>query len=1048
MLQASKLALVDEVKAALEGVNDTFNDLSQRDAQDRTSLHLLAASGKDDCIDLVLAKAGQEAAPLIALQDKEGDTPLHLCSHCPMVCYQLAAQAPAICLTGNKAGVTPVDLAFKHGTGEALNALLLACSGSSTPESLEAMRTLTRKGAVPDTWAPNGQSSLMLAAAADSAEGVELLLGAGASPELQDAMGRTALMWAAGSGAVAALKALLAADVSVAVRDRRGRTASDYAEQPEVKSVLVDRVNELEVKAAAAQEALLAELLEEEERKLTTKAAKKAKKKAKAKEKKKGTTPTPSDDAAVERTSLEAQSSAQVKSREHYEAEEADEELAAVAVTAGVSPVIPTAHVVAAPCSSPMKGAWQRGPPIVSPTSYGNVRTSKTHTSEEVPMPVLPSGTDAMASGGCTTDEDCATRSSTPPGPAPASLPARPPSPEWCTVVKKDLKPASKTIIDTRSSTVASSATFASVSHRGVGTTKGAGSHHGHHRRSPSAGSVASASSVGSQETDSSKHSGSERSVLRRPGGVVVNNTSAAHQTNNTSSLVGPRLPAPFQKKAVISRSASGGGDDVSVLVAGGMLLASGDGGGGASGGALPSGTPSIALAPSASPSSPPCVSKQGTWASVAAQQIERTPSKAGTTAGMRLTANSAATAVVPVATASLPKATKPAWGPSATATQRVPKTQQQAEASVPSPIHLREMPESAFKSSTMPSSLVSPMKRAPASVRVPALALEPSAPPPPSTTSASGEATPTAAAAAMAAAAAAHQAAAEEVSVLRGEIQRLRMKNTAAELAHHQELAAVLHDASQHEAAAVAKATSDERMACTVRFASLLQNNGVALASVIPGLLVGAGISTALDLDIFLSSIANNTAGNTASPHGVQGPSLPTAGAPTNLGTGNEEADVLAAMGFRQLTHSSSVSASQKGSGNLLVGAAAAAAGTAVAPHSVTAPINMAPHSHPAATGITSSTGGMTAVASGGSGGLFESSPLSTSPFSFEVGEHLRGDFLGNHSAFVMPAVDNSHAGHAMSPSRGSADSMRSATAAAAAAAWGVSGAWADGSR
>lgn len=49
-----------------------------------------------------------------------------------------------------------------------LNALLLACAGEgSSATAVAAMRALLAAGAVPDTWAPNGSSALMLAAAAD-----------------------------------------------------------------------------------------------------------------------------------------------------------------------------------------------------------------------------------------------------------------------------------------------------------------------------------------------------------------------------------------------------------------------------------------------------------------------------------------------------------------------------------------------------------------------------------------------------------------------------------------------------------------------------------------------------------------------------------------------------------------------------------------------------------------------------------------------------------------------------------------------------------------
>lgn len=245
----------------------------------------MAAAGSDEAIEYVVTKAAGEASRLIALQDEKGNTPLHLCSHSPMSLFQLASACPEACLQPNKEGLTPADLAQRHISGEPLNALLLACSSSSSPESLNAIRILTLRGAVPDTWAPNGQSSLMLAAANDNAKGLRLLLQAGASLEMQDSMGRTALMWAAGCGTTTALKELLDSGASVAHRDRRGRTVTEYAaEFPVAAAILESKVKELENKANAAQEALLAELCAEEEKQAATKASKKAKKKA-AKEK-------------------------------------------------------------------------------------------------------------------------------------------------------------------------------------------------------------------------------------------------------------------------------------------------------------------------------------------------------------------------------------------------------------------------------------------------------------------------------------------------------------------------------------------------------------------------------------------------------------------------------------------------------------------------------------------------------------------------------------------------------------------------------------------
>lgn len=109
----------------------------------------------------------------------------------PSPCSRYPQACPAACLVRNARGSTPIDTAAAAQRGEVLNALLLGCAhdGRSTV-AVAAMRALLGAGAVPDTWAPNGSSALMLAAAADGVAALEVLLGGGASLELQDALGR------------------------------------------------------------------------------------------------------------------------------------------------------------------------------------------------------------------------------------------------------------------------------------------------------------------------------------------------------------------------------------------------------------------------------------------------------------------------------------------------------------------------------------------------------------------------------------------------------------------------------------------------------------------------------------------------------------------------------------------------------------------------------------------------------------------------------------------------------------------------------------------
>lgn len=103
------------------------------------------------------------------------------------------------CQVRNARGQTPIDVAVACERGEVLNAMLLACAGDGSDAAVTAMARLLRDGAVPDTWAPNGSSALMLAAASDGTNALRVLLEHGATIELQDALGRSALMFAAGA---------------------------------------------------------------------------------------------------------------------------------------------------------------------------------------------------------------------------------------------------------------------------------------------------------------------------------------------------------------------------------------------------------------------------------------------------------------------------------------------------------------------------------------------------------------------------------------------------------------------------------------------------------------------------------------------------------------------------------------------------------------------------------------------------------------------------------------------------------------------------------
>lgn len=226
----------------------------------RTPLHWAALEGGDESIIETLLDKGADATAV----DAAGDSPLHLAARAglPMATYQVCCAAPATTLAMNAKAQTPVDLAAAGERSEVLNAMLLACAGAGGGEPavaaavLTAMRIVLERGAVCDTWAPNGSSALMLAAssAATDAAPVELLLQNGASLELQDALGRTATMFAAGNGATAGLRLLLDAGASISVRDRRGKNVLDYAMPgSEARALLEERLAQMESRASRLQ---------------------------------------------------------------------------------------------------------------------------------------------------------------------------------------------------------------------------------------------------------------------------------------------------------------------------------------------------------------------------------------------------------------------------------------------------------------------------------------------------------------------------------------------------------------------------------------------------------------------------------------------------------------------------------------------------------------------------------------------------------------------------------------------------------------------------
>lgn len=462
----------------------------------------------------------EKGADPLAVDSPNEETPLHLASRAglPMSCYQVCSKAPAAALRANAQGQTPVDLALASERGEVLNAMLLACAGSGSAEALAAMRRLLAAGAVCDTWAPNGSSALMLAAGADSSEGCALLLKHTATLELQDALGRTALMFAAGTQAAAALVTLLDAGASVAVRDRRGKNVMDYAPAgSEVRRILEERLAEMESRAAKLQEALLAELCGEEHQprkgggaagkaasKLTKKKGKAAKKKAAKQQPQQPAAAEVHEDASQQDATLD---DAATPAQPAEQAAEAEGEAAAGKATAE-----PAAAQAERADDAP--GAAER--------------------SAADPAAGAPAGAAEAAAepAEAAAEADIVAERAAEAGDIRTSCPG---SPEW-TVVGPKARPQ----------------------HARGGSGAGAAAVHAHSdagapgrmRRNPSSSSLASTCSWESQDTDLSRQSGSERSVLRHPSRCGSARPAAATAVQHQQQLQA-REPAPLKCAAV-----------------------------------------------------------------------------------------------------------------------------------------------------------------------------------------------------------------------------------------------------------------------------------------------------------------------------------------------------------------------------------------------------------------------------------------------------------------------------------------------------------------
>jgi hypothetical protein len=857
-------------------------------------LHFLATvAGAEDAIDAIFASAGEQAASLVVSADAEGSTALHTAAATPlpMACFQLAAQAPQACLqTRCSDGRTPIDLAVDQGSCESLNALLLACAGCQGSPAMEAMQHLLKAGAVPDTWAPSGMSSLMLAAAADSADGVRLLLDSGASLELQDALGRTALMWAAGSAAPKTLTVLLNAGACVATRDRRGKTAADYAEEyADAKAVLDAWVDELESRAEAAQEALLAELTAEEERRAASKANKKAKKKA-ARKKKRAAGNSADEQPCATRARDDVGAHAKTEQKEHVE--DATVEARAAAEHHDDDRVRPT----------------------TPPTGAGNPSATYAPTTLQT---LCPSSDDSPAT--------------TPT----LQAPQRPASPEWCTVKSKGpfkgTCPLSSTTFTTRPTHAKDHHAFNADPSKFASQTvpvlaRGAcalppSARQSHHRRQHSGGSVTSTSSIFSHDTDGSFQSGhrSDRCVLRR--------AAAASSGAATPPMVPANANASPWKAAVIMSRGPSMVDEDSVAEA--------------------------LQACHVANASPPIGkdTERNTWATIAAGTARHKASIFGTakTAGCSLNA----AAVQAKRDLSTEEGAVQGLAASPGATDAAQRSDFPPNVDLPHRSEIQAGDRNAF-SHRLEDSVVT---AAPLEENV--AAMSPSE--------------------------------GEELRLLRSEAQRLRLQLAALELSHRQELAAVLQDAAKHEAAAVARVAHETRSECIVRFAGFLQNHGSVLASALPALVnngpAGTNVSTTTGL-----STANEVADNVVSSVPLQ---------QSTLGAIHRDVssadDMFSLANFLNNHNQPFKSADEEHD--------AASAALGFRPLKGILGQNMRSNTVSSSTCIPGQSQG--AAAPSLFDGPLSVSPLSTSPFSYEVGDFLRDEFAGNHSAFLVPASE-----------------------------------------